>query len=61
MNRTAVLNVVGLTESLLGERTPRITAFRKRGAVVNLDPAFPAARRRRSRTTSPAPSPPSTA
>ncbi len=32
MNRTAVLNVVGLTESLLGERTPRITAFRKRGA-----------------------------
>ena len=42
MNRTAVLNVVGLTEALLGERTPRITAFRKRGAVVNLDPAFPA-------------------
>ncbi|NDD39843.1 MAG: alkaline phosphatase family protein, partial [Verrucomicrobia bacterium] len=42
MNRTAVLNVVGLTESLLGERTPRITAFRKRGAVVNLAPAFPA-------------------
>ena len=42
MNRTAVLNVVGLTESLLGELTPRITAFRKRGAVVNLVPAFPA-------------------
>ena len=42
MNRTAVLNVVGLTESLLGDRTPRITAFRKRGAVVNIDPAFPA-------------------
>jgi predicted AlkP superfamily pyrophosphatase or phosphodiesterase len=42
MNRTAVLNVVGLTESLLGERTPGITAFRKRGAVVNLAPAFPA-------------------
>ena len=37
MNRTAVLNVVGLTECLLGERTPGITAFRKRGAVVNLD------------------------
>ncbi len=42
MNRTAVLNVVGLTESLIGERTPRITAFRKRGAMVNLRPAFPA-------------------
>lgn len=42
MNRTAVLNVVGLTESLLGDRTPHITAFRKRGAVVHLDPAFPA-------------------
>jgi len=42
MNRTAVLNVVGLTESLLGERLPRITAFRKRGAVLNIDPAFPA-------------------
>lgn len=42
MNRTAVLNVVGLTESLIGERTPQITAFRKRGAMVNLRPAFPA-------------------
>lgn len=42
MIRTVVLNVVGLTESLLGDQTPRITAFRKRGAIVNIDPAFPA-------------------
>jgi hypothetical protein len=33
MKRTAVINVVGLSESLLGEHTPRINAFRLRGAA----------------------------
>ena len=42
MNRTAVLNVVGLTESLLGEHTPRINAFRAAGALAHIAPAFPA-------------------
>ncbi len=42
MNRTAVLNVVGLTESLLGEHTPRIGAFRAAGALAHVAPAFPA-------------------
>ena len=34
MTRTAVINVVGLSESLLGEHTPRINAFRARGALA---------------------------
>ncbi|HVU08129.1 MAG TPA: alkaline phosphatase family protein [Verrucomicrobiae bacterium] len=42
MNRLAVINVVGLTESLIGEHTPRIAAFAKRGALANISPAFPA-------------------
>jgi predicted AlkP superfamily pyrophosphatase or phosphodiesterase len=42
MNRLAVLNVVGLTEALLGEHTPRLTAFRQRGAFAHILPAFPA-------------------
>jgi predicted AlkP superfamily pyrophosphatase or phosphodiesterase len=42
MNRLAVINVVGLTESLIGERTPRIAEFRRRGALVYIAPAFPA-------------------
>ena len=42
MKRTVVLNVVGLTESLLGAATPRITDFVKRGAKANITPAFPA-------------------
>jgi len=42
MNRHAVINVVGLTESLIGEHTPRIAEFRKRGALANIVPAFPA-------------------
>jgi predicted AlkP superfamily pyrophosphatase or phosphodiesterase len=42
MNRLAVINVVGLTESLIGEHTPRIAEFRKRGALVQIAPAFPA-------------------
>ncbi|HTV76130.1 MAG TPA: alkaline phosphatase family protein, partial [Candidatus Baltobacteraceae bacterium] len=42
MNRVAVINVVGLTESLIGEHTPRIAEFRKRGALAQVAPAFPA-------------------
>ncbi len=42
MKRTAVINVVGLTESLIGERTPFIDAFRKRNQLAHITPAFPA-------------------
>lgn len=37
-----MLNVVGLTESLLGAATPRISEFVKRGAKADIVPAFPA-------------------
>jgi predicted AlkP superfamily pyrophosphatase or phosphodiesterase len=42
VNRLAVINVVGLTESLIGEHTPRIAEFRRRGALAHISPAFPA-------------------
>jgi predicted AlkP superfamily pyrophosphatase or phosphodiesterase len=42
MNRLAVINVAGLAESLIGEYTPRIAEFRKRGAFAQIAPAFPA-------------------
>jgi predicted AlkP superfamily pyrophosphatase or phosphodiesterase len=42
MNRLAVINVVGLTEALIGEHTPRIMEFRQRGALAHIAPAFPA-------------------
>jgi len=42
MNRTAVINVVGLTESLIGPHTPKIAEFLKRGAKAHIVPAFPA-------------------
>ena len=42
MNRLAVINVVGLTEALIGEHTPRIAEFVKRGALAQIAPAFPA-------------------
>ncbi len=42
MKRTAVINVVGLTEALIGEHTPRLAAFRARGALAHIVPAFPA-------------------
>jgi len=42
MNRLAVINVVGLTESLIGEHTPRIAEFRGSGALAAISPAFPA-------------------
>lgn len=42
MTRTAVINVVGLSESLLGPSTPRINAFRAQGALTRVEPALPA-------------------
>jgi predicted AlkP superfamily pyrophosphatase or phosphodiesterase len=42
MRRTAVINVVGLSESLLGEHTPRLNGFRAGGALARIEPAFPA-------------------
>lgn len=42
MKRTAVINVVGLSESLLGLHTPRINAFKAHGALTRIEPAFPA-------------------
>jgi len=42
MTRTAVINVVGLSESLLGPHTPCINAFRAAGAMSRIEPAFPA-------------------
>ena len=42
MNRLAVINVVGLTEALLGGHTPRLAEFRRRGALARIAPAFPA-------------------
>jgi len=42
MKRTAVINVVGLSESLLGPNTPRINAFLAKGSLRRIEPAFPA-------------------
>jgi len=42
MKRTAVINVVGLSESLLGPQTPCINAFRENGLLRRIEPAFPA-------------------
>ena len=42
MKRLAVINVVGLTEALIGEHTPRIADFMKRGTLARIQPAFPA-------------------
>ncbi|HEU5395882.1 MAG TPA: nucleotide pyrophosphatase/phosphodiesterase family protein, partial [Verrucomicrobiae bacterium] len=42
MNRLAVINVVGLTEALIGDQTPNLTAFRRAGALARIAPAFPA-------------------
>ena len=40
MQRTAVINVVGLTKSLLGEHTPRLRAFSDE--VASIDATLPA-------------------
>src|SRR5438309_884468 len=42
MKRLAVINVVGLTESLVGPQTPKIAGFLKNGAKAHIIPAFPA-------------------
>ncbi len=42
MKRTAVLNVVGLTSGLIGDRTPNIQAFVERAQLSKVKPAFPA-------------------
>lgn len=42
MQRTVILNVVGLTRSLLGPAMPRITAFATNGRSSVIRPAFPA-------------------
>jgi predicted AlkP superfamily pyrophosphatase or phosphodiesterase len=42
MRRTAVLNVVGLTEALIGEHTPNLRRFREAGSFAHITPAFPA-------------------
>jgi predicted AlkP superfamily pyrophosphatase or phosphodiesterase len=42
LKRTAIINVVGLSESLLGPHTPALNAFRQRGSFYHIKPAFPA-------------------
>ncbi|MDQ3459608.1 MAG: alkaline phosphatase family protein [Deinococcota bacterium] len=42
MNKTAVLNVVGLAPSLIGPATPRLRAFAERHAQVSVTPVLPA-------------------
>jgi len=42
MRRTAVLNIVGLTEALIGEHTPKLRRFRATGSFARVAPAFPA-------------------
>ena len=42
MRRTVVLNVVGLTRSLLGPGMPRLSAFARDGQTTTIRPAFPA-------------------
>ncbi len=42
MRRTAVLNVVGLTEALIGQHTPNLRRFREAGSLTHVSPAFPA-------------------
>jgi predicted AlkP superfamily pyrophosphatase or phosphodiesterase len=42
MGRTAVINVVGLTDSLLGAASPRINEFLRTGRRSHIVPAFPA-------------------
>lgn len=42
MKRTAVILVVGLTESLLGSHTPHLNRFRQRGSWRPIQPVIPA-------------------
>lgn len=42
MHRTAVINVVGLTSSMLGPPTPQLSAFLAKGGKSTIDPVLPA-------------------
>jgi predicted AlkP superfamily pyrophosphatase or phosphodiesterase len=42
LRQTAVLNIVGLTPSLIGAHTPKLKAFFERNACVRLEEPFPA-------------------
>jgi predicted AlkP superfamily pyrophosphatase or phosphodiesterase len=42
MHRTAVINVVGLTGSMLGANTPHLLSFQKSGVKAAIDPVLPA-------------------
>jgi predicted AlkP superfamily pyrophosphatase or phosphodiesterase len=42
MNRTAVINAVGLTSSLLGPSTPHLSRLAARCGLARINPAFPA-------------------
>src|ERR1700722_19941965 len=42
MRRTVVLNVVGLTRSLMNSGMPRLAAFARSGQSTTIRPAFPA-------------------
>jgi len=42
MNKTVVINVVGLTPKLLGSSTPRLSAWAAQASVARIKPAFPA-------------------
>ena len=42
MKRTAILNVVGLTQRLIGANTPNLARFAAGGALCTVRPAFPA-------------------
>lgn len=42
MQRTVVLNVVGLTRGLIGEHTPRLAAWTREHPATLIDPALPA-------------------
>jgi len=42
VNKTVVLNVVGLTPALIGEHTPRLREFRQSGAAASIGAVLPA-------------------
>ncbi len=42
MRRTAVINVVGLTEGLLGPQSTRLNDFRQHGRLAHIEPVLPA-------------------
>ncbi|MFD1733964.1 alkaline phosphatase family protein [Deinococcus malanensis] len=42
MNRTAVLNIVGLTPNLLGDHTPNLSALARAGTLATVGQVLPA-------------------